>query len=78
MVDRNSPQQGSATAQSESRDDLQRTRQLLFDAHAIIQVSIHALDSKLEGLDETSVIDALQVAGRLIDNVAAAMEGVRC
>lgn len=57
------------------RLEVQRTR--LFEALGIVQVSRHALDSQLLGLDEISVINALQVACRLVDDVASALAGDR-
>lgn len=48
-------------------------RRILFEAHAIIEVSRYALESLHEGLDKITVIDALSVASRLIDGVASAM-----
>lgn len=49
--------------------------QQLFYAAAIVQVSRHALASKLEGLDCEHVIDALQAAAALIDSVSGVIAG---
>lgn len=46
----------------------------LFEALGIIEVTRHALASKLTTLDEHSVIDALKAAYRVVDDVAAALE----
>jgi hypothetical protein len=54
-----------------------KTRAKLFQAHAIIETARLALASKLETVDiETTVGDALQGALRIVDDVAAALEGV--
>jgi hypothetical protein len=50
----------------------QRVR--LFEALGIIEVTRHALASKLTTLGEHSVIDALKVAYSIVDDVAAALE----
>jgi hypothetical protein len=50
----------------------QRVR--LFEALGIIEVTRHALASKLTTLDEHSVIDALKAAYSIVDDVAAALE----
>lgn len=52
--------------------EVQRNR--LFEALGIIEVSRHALVSKLTTLDEESVIDALKAACRLVSDVAEALE----
>ncbi len=52
--------------------EVQRKR--LFEALGIIEVSRHALASKLTTLDEESVIDALTVAYRIVGDVAEALE----
>lgn len=49
-------------------------RVLLFEALGIIEVTRHALASKLTTLDEDSVIDALKAAYRIVDDVAGALE----
>jgi hypothetical protein len=46
----------------------------LFEALGIIEVSRHALASKLTTLDEESVMDALRAVYRIIDEVAEALE----
>lgn len=45
----------------------------LLEALGIIEVSRHALASKLATLDEDSVIDALRAAYRIVDDVAAGL-----
>ena len=52
--------------------EVQRNR--LFEALAIIEVSRHALASKLTTLDEESVIDALKAACNIVSDVAEALE----
>jgi hypothetical protein len=52
--------------------EVQRNR--LFEALGIIEVSRHALASKLTTLDEESVIDALKAACRIVSDVAEALE----
>lgn len=52
--------------------EFQRAR--LFEALGIIEVSRHALASKLVTLDEEDVIDALRAAYGIIDDVAEALE----
>jgi hypothetical protein len=52
--------------------EVQRLR--LFEALGIIEVSRHALASKLTTLDEDSVIDALKAAYRILDEVAGTLE----
>jgi hypothetical protein len=52
--------------------EVQRNR--LFEALGIIEVSRHALASKLTTLDEESVIDALKAAYRIVSDVAEALE----
>ena len=49
-------------------------RNRLFEALGIIEVSRHALASKLTTLDEESVIDALKAASRIVCDVAEALE----
>jgi hypothetical protein len=49
-------------------------RVLLFEALGIIEVTRHALASKLTTLDEHSVIDALNAAYRIVDDVAGVLE----
>ena len=53
---------------------LEVQRKRLFEALGIIEVSRHALVSKLTTLDEESVIDALKVACRIVSDVAEALE----
>lgn len=53
------------------RPDVHRVR--LLEALGIIEVSRHALASKLATLDEDSVIDALRAAYRIVDDVAAGL-----
>jgi hypothetical protein len=48
-----------------------KTRQLLFEAHGVIESARLALSSRLEGDVEMSVGSALEVAARLVDNAAA-------
>lgn len=52
--------------------EFQRVR--LFEALGIIEVSRHALASKLVTLDEESVMDALRATYRIISDVAEALE----
>ena len=52
--------------------EFQRVR--LFEALGIVEVSRHALASKLVTLDEESVIDALRAAYRIINDVAEGLE----
>ena len=52
--------------------EFQRVR--LFEVLGIIEVSRHALASKLVTLDEESVIDALRAASRIINEVAEGLE----
>ena len=54
------------------RIEVQRKR--LFEALGIIEVSRHALASKLTPLNEDSVIDALKAAYRIVSGVAEALE----
>lgn len=46
----------------------------LFEALGIIEVSRHALASKLVTLDEESIMDALRATYRIINDVAEALE----
>ena len=46
----------------------------LFEVLGIIEVSRHALASKLVTLDEESVMDALRAASRIINEVAEGLE----
>jgi hypothetical protein len=46
----------------------------LFEALGIIEVTRHALASKLTTLNEESVIDALKAAYRIVNDVAEALE----
>jgi hypothetical protein len=48
-------------------------RPRLFEAAGIIAVSRAALATKLEGLSDESIIDALAAAATLIEGVAAAL-----
>ena len=57
----------------EARSQVLRRR--LFEAAGIVTVARHALASNLHGLNDESVIDALAAAARLVDEVAAALEG---
>lgn len=59
---------------SSERAELAAQRVRLFEALGIIEVTRHALASKLTTLDEHSVIDALKAAYRAVDDVAAALE----
>jgi hypothetical protein len=52
--------------------EVQRNR--LFEALGIIDVSRHALASTLTTLHEESVIDALNAAYRIVNDVAEALE----
>lgn len=52
--------------------EFQRVR--LFEALGIIEVSRHALASKLVTLDEESVIDALRALYRIVNDVAGDLE----
>jgi hypothetical protein len=52
--------------------EVQRGR--LLEALGIIEVSRHALASKLTTLDEESVMDALKAACRIVSDVAEALE----
>lgn len=52
--------------------EFQRAR--LFEALGIVEVSRHALASKLVTLDNEDVIDALRAAYQIVDDVAAALE----
>jgi hypothetical protein len=52
--------------------EFQRVR--LFEALGIIEVSRHALASKLTTLDEESVMDALRAVYRIVNDVAEALE----
>jgi len=52
----------------------QALRQQLFEAAGIVTVTRYALTSKLEGLTEDSIIDALAAVTKIIDDVAAALE----
>jgi hypothetical protein len=52
--------------------EFQRVR--LFEALGIVELSRHALASKLVTLDEESVIDALRAAYRIINDVAEGLE----
>lgn len=52
--------------------EFQRVR--LFEALGIIEVSRHALASKLVTLDEESVMDALRATYRIINDVAEALQ----
>ena len=51
--------------------EIQRAR--LFEALGIIEVSRHALATKLTTLDEDSVIDALKAASQILSEVAGAI-----
>jgi hypothetical protein len=57
-----------------SRQNVESQRQRLFQAHAIVEVTRHAIASQLDGLDEAAITNALQVAGGIVDDVAAALE----
>jgi hypothetical protein len=59
-------------APASSRSATPRAR--LFWAQGIIDLARHAVASKLEGLDESALLNALQLASKLIDDVAAEME----
>ncbi len=48
-------------------------RERLFEALGIIEVTRHALTTKLTTLDEDSVVDALNAAYRIVDEVAAGL-----
>jgi hypothetical protein len=49
-------------------------RRLLFQAHGIVELTRFAVASKLEDLDEMAIVDALQVATKLISDVCGALE----
>jgi hypothetical protein len=55
--------------------DAEAQRVKLFQAQGIVEVVRYSVDSRLEGLHETAITHALQVASRIIDDVAAALEG---
>jgi hypothetical protein len=61
-------------ARPHSSTKLQLQRLRLFEALGIIEVSRHALATKLVGLDEDSVIEALRAAYRIVDDVAGELE----
>jgi hypothetical protein len=65
-------QRGKQASSERAGVAAQRVR--LFEALGIIEVTRHALASKLTTLDEHSVIDALKAAYSIIDDVAAALE----
>lgn len=46
----------------------------LFEAQGIVELTRFAVASQLENLDETVIINALQVASRVIDEVADRLE----
>lgn len=60
-------------AKVRARIQMDVQRQRLFKALGVIAVSRAALATKLEGIDEQYVIDALQVAGNMVEDVAAAL-----
>lgn len=72
MATKKSTRQPSARTSVQQQIEAQRQR--LFQAHAIVEVARYALASQLEGLDEAAVTNALQLAGTMIDGVAAALE----
>jgi hypothetical protein len=72
MARKNHSRPRSPRASVQPHIDVQRAR--LFEAHAVVQVTRFAIASKLNGLDESIVINALRVASDLIDGVAAALE----
>ncbi len=78
MAKRGSTATQSARQRPEPRSagcaDVAAQRVRLFEALGIIEVSRHALASKLTTLDEHSVIDALKAAYSIVDDVAAALE----
>jgi hypothetical protein len=63
-----------ANRDSTFRMPIEVQRKRLFEALGIIEVSRHALASKLETLKEDSVIDALKAAYRIVSAVAEALE----
>jgi carbon storage regulator len=54
--------------------DTEVQRKRLFEALGIIEVSRHALASKLTTLDDESVMDGLKAAYRIVSDVAEALE----
>jgi hypothetical protein len=66
------PRKAPRPVRSDVFIEYQRVR--LFEALGIIEVSRHALASKLITLDEESVGDALRAAYRIVDDVAGALE----
>lgn len=62
------------SARASNRQHVEAQRQRLFNAAGVIAVTRYAIASKLNGLDESTVLNALQVAGQLVDDVAAALE----
>jgi hypothetical protein len=61
-----------------ARAQVEALRRRLFEAHAIVEVTRFALSSRLIAPDDSAiddaVADALDVALRLIDDTASAME----
>ena len=70
--DRKVKQKAPRRVQQDMIIEFQRVR--LFEALGIVEVSRHALASKLVTLDEESVIDALRAVYRIINDVAEALE----
>lgn len=61
-------------SRASQRRHVEAHRQRLFQAAGVIQVTRFAIASQLNGLDESIVLNALQVAGEIVDGVAAALE----
>ena len=57
---------------SNKHPGIQRRR--LFQAQGIVELARFAVASRLEGLDETAIIDALQAASTLIGDACSALE----
>lgn len=76
MATKSLPRRSAARSitRSTRRNDLGMLRARLFEAQGIVQLARFAVASQLENLDETAVINALEVASRIIDEIASKLE----
>lgn len=54
--------------------DLEQQRARLFEAAGIVECVRHALTNNAAGVDPEACDNALRAAGRIVDDVAAALE----
>jgi hypothetical protein len=60
-----------------ANEQIDRQRRELFQAQGIVECVRHSVASHMDGLQDTSISDALLAASRIIDNVASELDEAR-